>query len=296
MPYTTNENAPQARLTAVKLVRKEGWSQVRAAQFVGATQGAVSKWCAKATDLRKPILTESSRPNICPKALSKNLIAAVCAARLASRNRCALVVHDDLKDQGIVVSLSSVARILKRLGLTKQHSKWKRLHPPIPRPHAARPGALVQMDTIHFVDWQTGQQFYIYTVIDLYSRWAYAEVHDCLSQAMSLQVALRAQQKAPFRFEMMQTDNGPEFQNYFRNMLAARDIALRHSRIRKSNDNAHIERFNRTLQDECVTSYPLRCNVTQTLLDSYLYYYNHQRKHLSLQLATPMCQLIIPRS
>jgi len=296
MPYTSNENAPQARLDVVKLVRKEGWSQARAAQFAGVSQGAVSKWCAKAKDLRKPIPTESSRPRSSPNALPKETIAAIWQARIKSRNRCALVVHDDLKEAGIMVSLSSVGRTLKRLGLTKKRSKWKRIHPPIPRPKATHPGALVQMDTIHFVDWHTGERFYIYTVIDLYSRWAYAEVHDRLSQALSLKVALRAHAKAPFRLVMFQTDNGPEFQGYFRKMLAARQIALRHSRIRKSNDNAHIERFNRTLQDECLTSYPLRRNVTQTLLDSYLYYYNHQRKHISLQLATPMRQLIIPRS
>jgi transposase InsO family protein len=296
MPYTSNENAPQARLDAVKLVRKEGWTQERVAQFAGVSQGTVSKWCAKATDLRKPIPTESSRPDTSPDALPKELVVAIWKARVASRNRCALVVHDDLKDAGITVSLSSVGRILKRLGLTNKRSKWKRIHPPIPRPHAAYPGALVQMDTIHFVDWNTGQRFYIYTIVDLYSRWAYAEIHDKLSQAMSLKVALRAQAQAPFRFEMFQTDNGPEFQSYFRKMLATRQIALRHSRIRKSNDNAHIERFNRTLQDECLTSYPLRRNVNQVLLDSYLYYYNYQRKHLSLKLATPMRQLIIPRS
>src|SRR5205823_1694405 len=132
-------------------------------------------------------------------------------ARKASRNRCAEVVHDDLKEAGIVVSLSSVKRTLRRLGLTKPKSKWKRIHPPIPRPHASHPGALVQMDTIHFVDWSTGERFYIYTMIDLYSRWAYAEIHDKLSQAMSLRVALRAQKQASFKFEMFQTDNGPEF-------------------------------------------------------------------------------------
>lgn len=296
MPYTSNENAPQARLDVVKLVRKEGWSQARAAEFAGVTQGAVSKWCAKASDLRKPILTDSSRPHTSPNALPKEMVAAIRKARIASRNRCAIVVHDDLKDAGITVSLSSVGRTLKRLGLTKKRSKWKRIHPPIPRPQATHPGALIQMDTIHFVDWSSGARFYIYTIIDLHSRWAYAEVHDKLAQAMSLKVALRAQARAPFRFEMFQTDNGPEFQSYFRKMLAARTIALRHSRIRKSNDNAHVERFNRTLQDECLTSYPLRRNVTQTLIDSYLYYYNHQRKHLSLKLATPMGQLIIPRS
>ncbi|GAC1600338.1 MAG: hypothetical protein NVS3B29_00630 [Candidatus Saccharimonadales bacterium] len=143
------------------------------------------------------------------------------------------------------------------------------------------------MDTVHFVDWSTGQRFYLYTIIDLHSRWAYAEVHDKLSQAMSLQVALRAQVKAGFRFAMMQTDNGPEFQRYFHDMLAARQITLRHSRVRHSNDNAHVERFNRTLQDECVSSYPLRRNVTQQRLDEYLDYYNNGRRHMGIKLRRP---------
>lgn len=64
-------------------------------------------------------------------------------------------------------------------------------------------------------------------------------------QAISLKVALRAQTKASFSFAMMQTDNGPEFSKYFHDILKSRDIALRHTRVRLSNDNAHIERFNR---------------------------------------------------
>src|SRR5205814_5265221 len=291
MPCTNNENAPQARLTAVKLVRKEGWTQKRAAEFVGATQGAVSKWCAKATDLRKPIPTESSRPRSSPHALTKDKVEAIRVARVNSRNRCAEVVYDNLKEAGVDVSLSSVKRTLKREGLTRKRSKWKRIHPSLPRPKADHPGALVQMGTIHFVDWSTGERFYLYTLIDLYSRWAYADGHDQLRLRISLNVSLRAAKQARFRFEMMQTDNGPEFKSYFRKKLAQRTIALRHSRVWQCNDNAHIERFNRTLQDECVTSYPLRRNVTQTLLDTYLYYYNNERKHLGLQLATPMSSL-----
>jgi len=152
------------------------------------------------------------------------------------------------------------------------------------------------MDTVHFVDWRTGKRFYLYTVIDLYSRWAYVELHDQLQQGLSLQVALRAQAKAGFRFATLQTDNGPEFKSYFRRMLDIRQIALRHSRVRKSNDNAHIERFNRTIQDECLGKYPLRRNVTQHKLNEYLNYYNNDRKHMSLQFATPKRQLAIPRS
>ncbi|HSH31332.1 MAG TPA: DDE-type integrase/transposase/recombinase [Candidatus Saccharimonadales bacterium] len=258
-------------------------------------QSTISKWCKRAPfDLRKVIPTASSAPKTSPSRLLQPTIDAIKEARKA-HNRCAEVVHDDVKDLGIRVSLSSVKRILKREGLLRPEKTGRRWKPPIPRPLPTRPGALVQMDTIHIVDWMTQQRFYIYTVIDVCSRWTYAEVHDQLRQAMSLKVALRAQAAAGFRFQLLQTDNGPEFKSYFRRMLDIREIALRHSRVRQSNDNAHIERFNRTIQDECLGKHPLRVSVTQSKLNRYLAYYNNERKHLSLKFGTPQSQLIIPR-
>ena len=296
MPYTTNPDAPRARTDAVKLVKLHGWKQVDAARFAGVTQGTLSKWCQKASsDLRHTIPTESSRPKHSPNRLPQTTVDAIIQARKA-HNRCAEVVHDDVKGSGIQVSLSSVKRILRRKGLLRPEKTGRRYKPPQPRPIPICPGALVQMDTIHIVDWMTGERFYVYTVIDLCSRWAYAEVHDELRQAISLKVALRAQAVAGFRFQVLQTDNGPEFKSYFRRMLDIREIALRHSRVRQSNDNAHIERFNRTIQEECLGKYPLRGSVTQQKITAYLSYYNHERKHLSLNFGTPNSQLIIPRS
>ena len=68
-------------------------------------------------------------------------------------------------------------------------------------------------------------------------------------------------------------------------------MTLRHSRVRKPNDNAHIERFNRTIQDECLGRYiperiPLK--TTKERLTAFLDYYNNERLHLGLQCSTPM--------
>lgn len=286
MPYTSNEKLPKLRMEAVKLVRK-GWTTRQVGLHFGYNQSTIVRWVAKApADSRMNIPTESSRPTSNPRALAPEIVQAIIDARLA-HNRCAEVVHADLLEQGVHVSLSSVKRTLARHELLKKKSKWARIRESLPRPEITGPGSLIQMDTVHFVDWSNGERFYLYTIIDLHSRWAYAEVHDKLSQAMSLKVALRAQVKAGFSFTMMQTDNGPEFQKYFHDMLAARQIALRHSRVRRSNDNAHVERFNRTLQDECVSSYPLRRNVTQQKLDEYLDYYNNGRKHMGIGMRRP---------
>jgi transposase InsO family protein len=286
MPYTSNEKLPRLRMEAVKLVRS-GQTTRQVALHFGYNQSTIARWVQKApADGRVNIPTESSRPKSHPRTLAPEVVQAIINARLA-HNRCAEVVFEDLKEQGVQVSLSSVKRTLARHELLKKKSKWARVRESLPRPEITGPGSLVQMDTVHFVDWSSGERFYIYTLIDLYSRWAYAEVHDKLSQAHSLKVALRAQAKADFSFAMMQTDNGPEFQKYFHDMLATRKIALRHSRVRQSNDNAHVERFNRTLQEECVSSYPLRRNVTQKRLDEYLDYYNNGRRHMGIRMKRP---------
>src|SRR5258706_16045001 len=218
MPYTSNEKLPKLRMKAVKLVRS-GWTTRQVALHFGYNQSTIARWVQKApADGRMNIPTESSRPMSHPRALDPSIVQAIIDARLR-HNRCAEVVYEDLKEQGIQVSLSSVKRPLDRHELLRKRSKWARVRESLPRPEIAEPGSLVQMDTVHFVDWSSGDRFYIYTIIDLYSRWAYAEVHDKLSQALSLKVALRAQAKASFHFVMMQTDNGPEFQKYFHDML-----------------------------------------------------------------------------
>jgi len=51
---------------------------------------------------------------------------------------------------------------------------------------------------------------------------------------------------------MIQSDNGAEFSIGFTHALLRYGTAHRHSRVRRSNDQAHMERFNRTVQEECL--------------------------------------------
>lgn len=289
MAYTSNPKLPRLRMQAVLLVRR-GWSTRQVARYFGYNQSTIVRWVqrADADNLKgsENLPTLSSRPKSHPRALAPEVVEAIVAARLA-HGRCAEVVYEDLLEQGIKVSLSSVKRTLVRHELLKSRSKWKRTRPVVPRPPADAPGVLVQMDTIHFIDWMSRERFYVYVVLDVCSRWAHAEVHDRLSQRLSLAVALRARARAGFGFAMVQTDNGPEYGKWFNDMLAAKGIGLRHSRVRSPNDNAHIERFNRTIQEECLSKYPLRASTTQGRLDAYLSYYNNHRKHMGINFQKP---------
>ena len=147
------------------------------------------------------------------------------------------------------------------------------------------------MDTIHFSNWKTKQKYFIYTLIDLKSRWTYAEYSPRISPAETAAFVRRAQAAAaacatPFVFRLIQTDNGQEFSSACEQALQALGIAQRRIRLGKKNDNAHIERFNRTIQDECLGRWPSVAGI-QERLTAYLDFYNNHRLHLGIQCMTP---------
>ncbi|MBP6962163.1 DDE-type integrase/transposase/recombinase [Candidatus Saccharibacteria bacterium] len=289
MSYTTSPYVARARRDAVDLVLRHGFSPAEAARKTGVHRSTISRWIKKAEGLelhwREHIPTLSSASHTHANCLSLDVVDAIVRVR-KEHNRCAVIVHQQLIDEGVSVSLSSVKRTLKREGLIRPVSKWKRYRPPVPRPQASEPGELVQIDTVHFIDWKTKDRFYAYTMIDLYSRWAYVELHPKLRQDMSFRVVMRAQAVAPFRFKMIQSDNGPEFQRWFKDNLEYKQINLRHSRVRRSNDNAHIERFNRTLQEEGIGRHTTLL-LAQEQLTPFLRYYNNDRMHLGINCLTP---------
>lgn len=288
MAYTTNPHAAKARGDAVRMVRLRGATQAQAARHFGVTQSTISKWVKKAPfDLRSNIPTESSRPKHSPRALEAELVEKILGARVRSRDRCAPIVHQMLLNEGVKVSLSTVKRTLKREGYVREKSPWKRFRPHIHRPLALSPGALVQTDTIHFVDPYTENRYYIYTAIDLYSRKAFAMYVEKINTWNSFEFVREAERYFGFKISCLQADNGPEFGRWLTDQLKAKGITLRHSRVRKPNDNAHIERFNRTLKEEAGLDRYVPKQEIPLVLSRYLKYYNCARLHLSIGLITP---------
>lgn len=287
MSYSSNPNLPWVRAEAVKLV-KQGWSLRKAAKHFGFSHCAVRLWLKKKPVYgwhgRMEIPTMSSRPRHHSRELKPYVVDAIVAKR-KERNRCAEVVCRELSNQGIVVSLSSVKRTLKRQGLIRHRSPWKRWHFSQPRPDAILAGDLVQVDTIHFI--VNGKMFYVYTLIDVASRWAYAKVSSRISAKRSLNFVKEALKYSGFNFKMIQSDHGPEFSAWFTENLKKLGGKHRHSRVRKPNDNGHVERFNRTLKEECLNKVSYNPKSFQKAINEYLPYYNKQRLHLGLKFLTP---------
>ena len=226
-----------------------------------------------------------------PHMLPGDLIRLVLDVR-EQLKRCAEVVWHYINSVlGIKISLSSVRRILKRNGKMRKPKNHKnRRYKGIPRPQVLAPGDLVEIDTIHLFNPISKQKRYIYTVIDLYTRMAYARVYKELKPINSLNAVLEAEEYFGFKFKIVQSDNGLEFARYFETRLENKGIKIRHTRLGRPNDNAHIERFNRTMQEECTGNYYLESESLKQMDDkilSYIDFYNYHRIHLSISYRTP---------
>lgn len=274
---------PKIRREAAQLLVRKKWSTRKVARHFGFSQSVIVKWFKKSKVYGyHDIPTKSSKPHHHPKQLSEEVVQRIVALRLKTK-RTSEVVHQHLSNEGIKVSLNSVRRTIDRQGLMKKRSPWKRYHPPVDRPYPLKSGDLVEIDTIHrMID--TKKRLYVFVLIDVYSRWIYAKAYEKMNGRQTVKFVQEAQKTSSFEFRMLQSDHGPEFSQWFTSRIQTNH---RYTRIGKPNDNAHIERVNRTIQEECLDKLPNDVKTINCELKKYLQYYNYERLHLSLNLKTP---------
>ena len=283
MAYDTNPRLPRLRAKAVEMVRS-GKTVTEAARYFGFSKSAVSKWCKKVPSNGSwSIPTKSSAPKHHPRRIKKEVRTRIVDLRLKLKGRCAQVIQSHLRDEGMNVSVRTIQRELERHHLLKKYSPWKKRYLPIQRPLAEKPGDLVEIDTIH-LPVSEKRRIYVYTMIDVASRVAYARADQRATAGRSIKFLKQGIRKTTLSISCTQSDHGPEFGSYFTTHIQSKH---RHSRVRKPNDNAHIERFNRTLQEELLHKLPVNVTIINKELPKYLNYYNTQRKHLGLNLLTP---------
>ncbi len=274
---------PRIRREATRLVHK-GWSARKVGRYLGFHHTAVMEWVRRASVIGDhPIPTRSSRPKKHPKQLKEDVVKKIVEKRL-KHNRYAEAVHRELLNDGVKVSLSSVKRTLERRYLIKKRSPWKRYHPHQDRPYPLKSGDLVQIDTIHRMISEK-KRLYVFVLIDVFSRWVYAKAYEKMSGKTTIQFMREAQMKANFQFNLIQSDHGPEFGKWFVTQIQKKH---RYTRIGKPNDNAHIERMNRTLQEECLDHLPNNVEEINIALRKYLRYYNYERVHGGINYLIPM--------
>ncbi|MEX2012855.1 MAG: integrase core domain-containing protein, partial [Candidatus Levyibacteriota bacterium] len=149
---------------------------------------------------------------------------------------------------------------------------------------------LWHVDTIVFTLSEGGYR-YLLTAIDDTSKLAYARLYTTHCSKQAADFLKRLHYVTEGEIINLHHDNGSEFQKDFEQ--ACRDLSLPqwYSRVRTPKDNAVLERFNRTIQEEFVTIIDIGLEdiqeFNQKLLD-WLIEYNSIRPHQALDYKTPL--------
>lgn len=287
MAYTNNPHLPRLRMEAVELVR-QGWSARKVARRAGFAHNTILGWLKRKPEYgrygRLVIPTRSSRPRYHPKALSAETVRLILDIR-SERSQCAEIIYYRLGQKGVLVSLSSVKRVLRRHHCSR-FSRWKKWHVYPPRPLAEKPGILLQIDSL--LDGPSSNRLSAYALLDTCSRWGYAEAELRINSRSSARFLVAARNKAPFPFKMVQSDHGSEFSKWFTKVTENKGLFHRHSRVRTPTDNGHVERFIQTLQKECLANIPRTFSSWKREIPEYIHYYNTERPHMGLNMKTPL--------
>jgi putative transposase len=155
--------------------------------------------------------------------------------------------------------------------------------------HPTQPGDLVEMDTVSiFTD---GLKRYMFTAIDITTRFAFAYTYKTDSSANGRDFLQKFTSVAPFAVNRIQTDNGGEFLKHF--AQSCKDNHLTHffNYPRHPQSNGHLERFNRTVQEQFAdwhTDYLDEPQDFNRSLMDYLVWYNTERPHRGIGKLPPL--------
>ena len=147
------------------------------------------------------------------------------------------------------------------------------------------PGHLVAFDTIE--EHINGSRRYIITFEDIYTRFAFAWAttsHASLAAKEFFEYCVKV---FPFAFSFVLTDNGSEFAKHFAAALKELHLTHYHTYPKTPKMNAHVERFNRTIQEEFANYHRAELNAdipqfNRKLMD-WLIWYNTERVHYAFR-------------
>jgi transposase InsO family protein len=206
------------------------------------------------------------------------LLKAFCAQQgiqCPGPRTIARIIADDPKKMRVFPKKVSHFGKVKKANRQKALRKPKDFKPEYP-------GHLVALDTVErFVH---GCRRYAITFEDIYTRFSFAwstKSHASLAAAEFFALCRRAFPHE-YAFLFVLTDNGSEFKKHFAEELRQLHLIHFHTYPRTPKMNAHLERFNRTIQEEFIdyhASLLLDPDAFNRKLMDYLIFYNTERVH-----------------
>jgi transposase InsO family protein len=315
---------PRHRLRLARLIVDEGWTAARAAGFFNVSWRTADKWAGRyrqegpagMNDRSSARRTQSAKTSV---PVVRKIVHLRWKQRLGP-------VPIGVK---LGIPASTVHAVLTRCRLNRLSHIDRVTGEPARRYERSRPGELIHVDVTKFGNipdgggWRfvgieqgwanrlatrdrtgaTGKNYrprvgtcFVHTVIDDYSRVAYAKIHDDEKAITAVDVLYRAVAWFAERgvtVERVLSDNGSAYVSHlWRDSCADLGITHKRTRPRRPQTNGKIERLHRTLADgwaykKLYTSE----NARRAALAGWLHQYNHHRPHSALGSLPPITRL-----
>ena len=155
------------------------------------------------------------------------------------------------------------------------------------------PGDLIEIDVV--VRFIGLMKRYIVTAVDVHSRYSFALCYNRHNSLSARDFIKKLEQVFPYKIETIQTDNGSEFHKYFTQYLEKRRIVHYWNYKGQPYKQGHIEKFNRTIQEEFVDQNEMWFDNIEEFNEKmleWIVWYNTKRFHWSLDLQSPVDYLI----
>jgi putative transposase len=189
-----------------------------------------------------------------------------------------------------IINHKRVHRVWKLSGLQVKRARRVR-HKPERQPAlvAAYPNHIWAYDFVQDRD-QRGNTLYILTVLDEFTREAFAIDVELETSAERVKEVLKQIVARYGRPEKLRSDNGAEFvAKTLQSWLAGQDIEPLSIEPGSPWQNGKDERFNGTVRDECLNLF-LFANLAEARvrLEAFRHHYNSERPHSQLGYRTPL--------
>lgn len=324
MAHANAALTPKHRLRLARLIVEDGWPPSRAAEFFNVSWRTAAKWAQR--------YREEGPDGMCDRSSARHAQHARTPAPVV-RKIVHLRWKQRLGPVPIAAKLgmpaSTVHAVLTRCRLNRLSHIDRVTGEPARRYEWSRPGELIHVDVKklgnvpdgggwRYLGRQQGDRnrqatrdrtgasntryqpkvgiCYVHTVIDDYSRVAYAECHDDETAATAVAVLHRAVlwfAEHGVTVERVLSDNGSAYKSFlWRDTCEALGITVKKTRPYRPQTNGKVERLHRTLSDGWAYKKLYRSeNTRRAALAGWLHQYNHHRPHSALGGLPPISRL-----
>ena len=180
----------------------------------------IYRWREKYDGTINSLRNKSRKPKSHPNQHTKEEIELIKKYKAHNKETGLVVLWIKLRNKGYKRSITSLYRIMCKMGIYKKAPSKKKEYVPKPYHQMDHPGQRIQVDVKYVPqncmiqeNIELGESYFQYTAIDEYTRqrvlWASIE-HSTYASAEFIDVMIK---KFKYKIECIQTDNGFEFTN-----------------------------------------------------------------------------------